>query len=1093
MKLTGIAAAFLFAWINALLPSTAVAQAPLTLNAGKVISSLESTDEDARRPGEVELERILRLPTDEVIAALPEFSAYRRDARKRRRDVARSVFKRFKLRLETDPGSIIPLINSFDKTGGELNFFIIEILTYFRDQSVEPLMAIIREPGRNTSNTRGWSARALFEVDACDPDQLNSLESRLERNIEINPSVRFWTAVLLAHNRRKSHRIFMELYAEIWAKSAFMRITAFASIEKVGDVGNFDESQFWEAIRTEAKDFYPRAKDEYAKVQAEIRKRPSDYEVSVEDEERDSEAVDNLVFSAKVRATVLRILASRTTEDGDVLSMLLSMLDEPPIRAGNTIIAFGANVDLNLNDFSPKYAPNDDLLNVLPAFRYVGKIAVSPLIKAYDSHTLGRLRIDSIDALGQVGEPAKEALTRFLPMARDRTQHWFVRQRFIAAIGAIGPAAPADVIPVLIAIHRSRSLDSDENAAEALESIAVALALAGKTDFVMLLREAQRELESNDKSIVQARARKVELAAESLNTRWWEMKLNSRRLAYAKYGAPVLILPVLLSIWLILYGVRPIWLFRLNEQLSKIPVEYSLLGIVSGPLRYLLLVGFFHYRRRVLDAWLEERIADARERFSRKVIVAERKRYVPIPVKVGDSETLRFEPRHLREAFKNVATGLLIRGDGGSGKTSLACMIGTWCMSADREYRPCDYFSLPVVIEDLKSQWNEGENIVEHVARVQVKTLTQSAELPSSQLVRCLLKNKRVLVIIDGVSEMASDLRGKILQDLMELSANAVAVTCRAGRFLEEYSPLEITPMLLKDKTLAAFLSEYIEKLQDPAVGTQCRSKALEQSEFFELCRRVPLMTNERAVTALLAGLFAQLAMQNRRDVSKGDDLEYVDEAMPQNCPDVILHYINYLNREFDKDVTSNANVQRAAKIIAWECIKDTFQPTAAKTRDIIDALASDNLAPELLDHLEANLRLIRRMKPGYERTRFSVEPIAEYLGCMRMTEVNIQANDRWEVDLARLNKLCGDVSDTTGFLRALEDCCSSKYASEIQQSAFRRIGKLTGVSVENAGVPSVKKELSRMIRSIQGFDNESLEKLRFEVDRVSKGVKERL
>ena len=42
---------------------------------------------------------------------------------------------------------------------------------------------------------------------------------------------------------------------------------------------------------------------------------------------------------------------------------------------------------------------------------------------------------------------------------------------------------------------------------------------------------------------------------------------------------------------------------------------------------------------------------------------------------------------------------LLIWGEGGAGKTTLACQLGLWSLAVDPSQRPCDHLMLPVLIE----------------------------------------------------------------------------------------------------------------------------------------------------------------------------------------------------------------------------------------------------------------------------------------------------------------------------------------------------------------------------------------------------------
>src|SRR5207244_107641 len=90
----------------------------------------------------------------------------------------------------------------------------------------------------------------------------------------------------------------------------------------------------------------------------------------------------------------------------------------------------------------------------------------------------------------------------------------------------------------------------------------------------------------------------------------------------------------LLLLWSTLYWCRPLWLLRINDALRpytdfQFPERF---GHLKVSLRTLLLVGFFNYRPRVLDAWVAQHLTTARETFPRMATVQERAVHVPIPV-----------------------------------------------------------------------------------------------------------------------------------------------------------------------------------------------------------------------------------------------------------------------------------------------------------------------------------------------------------------------------------------------------------------------------------------------------------------------------
>src|SRR5262249_24939736 len=151
-----------------------------------------------------------------------------------------------------------------------------------------------------------------------------------------------------------------------------------------------------------------------------------------------------------------------------------------------------------------------------------------------------------------------------------------------------------------------------------------------------------------------------------------------------------------LGLWTALLWLRPLVLFQINETLRKLPLARlpGPLGRMEMSLRGLLLVGFFHYHRRVLDAWIARHVASFRANFQARRTVKEPALYVPVPVALDGAAVPGLTVAPLREAFRKRGC-LLIRGEGGSGKTTLACQVGHWALAVNPAERLCAHLMLP--------------------------------------------------------------------------------------------------------------------------------------------------------------------------------------------------------------------------------------------------------------------------------------------------------------------------------------------------------------------------------------------------------------
>jgi hypothetical protein len=144
---------------------------------------------------------------------------------------------------------------------------------------------------------------------------------------------------------------------------------------------------------------------------------------------------------------------------------------------------------------------------------------------------------------------------------------------------------------------------------------------------------------------------------------------------------------------------RPLWLQCINDVLAFEPRLKSQNVELTVPLRYLLAVGFFNYHSRVLDAWVKQHIAVARKNFSRIDTFEERKLFIDIQVTFEDTPLDSINARHLRSTFDAQRFCLLISGEGGAGKTSLACQLATWAMDRNNQNRLGSNLMIPLLIE----------------------------------------------------------------------------------------------------------------------------------------------------------------------------------------------------------------------------------------------------------------------------------------------------------------------------------------------------------------------------------------------------------
>ncbi|OLE40997.1 MAG: hypothetical protein AUI36_24865 [Cyanobacteria bacterium 13_1_40CM_2_61_4] len=140
-----------------------------------------------------------------------------------------------------------------------------------------------------------------------------------------------------------------------------------------------------------------------------------------------------------------------------------------------------------------------------------------------------------------------------------------------------------------------------------------------------------------------------------------------------------------------------------------------------------------------------------------------------------------------------------------------------------------------------------------------------------------------------------------------------------------------------------------------------------------------------------------------------------------------MLEYLNDINRLAGGADPNDRTIQRVAKIIAWECLKETFRPGDAKRDVILEELKSETNPEELLDYCERVLRLIYTTGVEKDRLRFALDPLAEYLAGLRLVDIYGANKVSWDSFFRKLDGACESKEQTREFLDAVRDCCLVK------------------------------------------------------------------
>lgn len=152
----------------------------------------------------------------------------------------------------------------------------------------------------------------------------------------------------------------------------------------------------------------------------------------------------------------------------------------------------------------------------------------------------------------------------------------------------------------------------------------------------------------------------------------------------------------------------------------------------------------------------------------------------------------------------------------------------------------------------------------------------------------------------------------------------------------------------------------------------------------------------------------------------------YQSADLPENIPDLMLSYLNELNRDVTEDKLADRTLHQDAKAIAWECLKERYRPASAHIKDAIAALSAPD-ADQRLHYLESKLRLLQTVGVAKENLRFALDPVAEYLAGLYLVDLYKTDSQKWQDFFKTADAQSGAPDAIKGFLLAVRDCYLAK------------------------------------------------------------------
>jgi len=732
----------------------------------------------------------------------------------------------------------------------------------------------------------------------------------------------------------------------------------------------------------------------------------------------------------------------------------------------NALIAVGPSIvpELTKIVIDGNAKSRNDAALILKEFGPAAKEAVPALIATLvdDNH---KLNSPVALVLGKIGPDAKDAVPVLITALKAKSV--VDRSSAAVALGGIRSGAK-EAVPILIeALNDPESLVR-QMAAQSIGQIAIGIFDTKSTEMLPQMKKAYELMRNHSDQKVKNNAAWVKRTVDYFESIWWIKAREQAANTIKEHPSITFAITAYLALqftWLLLFWLRPLSLLRVTMSLSKTGEKAKIPIIdVPIPLKTALVFPPLHYHPRLLDAWVSHYLVIARDNFATKRTVAERLVYVPMPVVVNETMCGNLSASALQPIFDKRKVTLLIAGEGGAGKTSLACQMATWAMADDITQRLCKtHRLLPVLVESNLDPRNDNKDVLLESIRGGLREMIGETEPIFEELFLQLLRKRRVLVIVDSLSELNELTRKCMRPAQADFPIAMLIVTSRIDEGLGGASKTMLRPLRLKRDRLSTFMDRYLEQLG--------KRDLFNDEEYFDACRRLSQLVGDREITVLIAKMYAEAMIAAKESDVNAQGLT---RELPRNLPDLMLGYVKQLNNQVQADEQDLGKVVRVAKVVAWECLKQTCSPTMPKRSDVLLGLSNETDAETLLKYLEERLQLIQTAGPVSDLIRFSLDPLAEYLAALYLIERCGNRDDLWKDFFERAQEQPNAPEAIKGFLLAVRDCCEEKGNEYLVPNWIDgELARLSDVDPAADNLKRLKQRINRWVANLKLLDAE--------------------
>jgi ABC-type amino acid transport substrate-binding protein len=488
---------------------------------------------------------------------------------------------------------------------------------------------------------------------------------------------------------------------------------------------------------------------------------------------------------------------------------------------------------------------------------------------------------------------------------------------------------------------------------------------------------------------------------------------------------------VYLAFLLFLYICFPFGIYRIARRLRVFDLPLKIGPFEKLPLSLIFVVGLFENSPRVLDALLADRRETIVGKFCERRTVRDRSNHYILPFSINETSVNVEDLRERRLAlidrlsavFRGPSACVVIIGSGGSGKTSLACWISRHALqvtdgSVANDKPIFDRFTVPIMIEGVLD--------IRLIEAIHGQFNAQSDYDISRDCLLALLKSGRILVIIDGFSEMTDKERSQFLTKSPSMPNFSLLITSRHEESVfGGIATTEVHPHNLAGTGLASFF--------DFVLRERGIRQTLGEEQFFRSCEDLVKLMGKREVSPLLVSLYAHLiSMPNGSGVRSFRQFRGVS--------DLFWEYVNRLNRSVMDSPYSDSDIHRGLRIAARACISEKYQPQACHPDDLAKKLDTYAVAGgKMVQYLQDRLALIELIQPAQTNVRFVLDPLAEYFAAAYFFEDAIRDPAEWDMFMEFAGKL-ENCYLSLGFCRTFVDVAHANAISVAKGSEHQRI-----------------------------------------------------